>query len=338
MMPRNKIFILSNYRALDFLKGTYGDKVEEYITLPDYSFQHTVFTAKSVSVNRFMMYLPLYLKEFADEHIKFQKISSEHNFDLIITDTRFGIYSSRTPSYLLCHHIKIPLSGFLKSSEMITEFAFYAFRSKFKKLLIPDFEEDSLAGEYTHNFKYLRKEDIEYLGILSMIEKAKVKEDIDYFFSVSGPEPQRTVFEKIVLDEVKSLKDKKIVIGLGKPEKRTVKKVGNVIIYGFLDKDAQTEMMNRSKLIITRSGYTTLMDLAQLGKRALLIPTKGQPEQEYLAEYHLKQGNFYCKQLEHLNLSKDLEIASRFPGFKARHKTEESVRKFMELIEHETRS
>ncbi|MEM3374726.1 MAG: glycosyltransferase family protein [Candidatus Woesearchaeota archaeon] len=327
----HKVYILSNFRALEFLKNEFKEKAN-YIKLPDYSFQKKIFTEKNVSIAKFVMYLPLYIKEFRDEHKKFIKIHNQEKFDLIISDTRFGIYSNNIPSYLICHHIKVSLNGVLKSTEKITELTFYALKTKFKKILIPDFEKNSLAGEYTHNFNYLTKKDVKYLGILSMLRKKNLNEDIDYFFSISGPEPQRTVFQKVILSNIHKLKTKKIVIALGKPESNYYKKIKNIEIFGYLNREKQQEIMNRSKLIITRSGYTTLMDLAELGKKALLVPTKGQPEQEYLAKYHLKQGNFYYKDLDDLKLEKDLAIAEKFPGFKTTKKTKDSIKAFFNEI------
>ncbi|MBT3465373.1 hypothetical protein HOD20_02540 [archaeon] len=327
-----KVYIISNYRAMDFLKDEFKNTVEKYFILPDYSFSKKVFGKKKVSVEKFLMYLPMYLNEFRNEHKKFKKIQKKYTFDIIISDARPGIYDSEVPSYLINHHIKIPLQGFLKSSKYITEFAFFALKNKYKKILIPDFETNSLAGEYTHDFNYLNEEDYEYLGLISMINKKQnKKKDIDYFFSISGPEPQRTVFEKKIMTNIKKIQGK-IVITLGKPEKYFKKKEGNVEIYSFLDKKKQSEMMSRAKLVITRSGYTTLMDLAQIGQKALLIPTKGQPEQEYLAKYHLKQGNYYFSELDDLNIPKDLEIAERFLGYKTKKKTKDATKKFMDII------
>ncbi|MEM4397570.1 MAG: glycosyltransferase family protein [Candidatus Woesearchaeota archaeon] len=330
----HEVFILSNYRALDFLKNEFKEKAV-YFKLPDYSFQKKIFTEKKVSMANFIMYLPLYIKEFRDEHKNFLKIHREYKFDKIISDSRFGIYCEK-PSYLISHHIKISLNGFLKNTDKITEFVFYALKNKFRKILIPDFEKNSLAGDYTHNFNYLRKKDYSYIGLLSMLKKENINQDIDYFFSISGPEPQRTVFEKFILKNIKKIKKKKVIITLGKPESSIYKKISSnkseIEIFGFLDREKQENIMNRAKLIITRSGYTTIMDLAELEKKALLIPTKGQPEQEYLAKYHLKEGNFYYKDLENLNLEKDLEIAEKFSGFIAKKKTKDSVKNFLKEI------
>ena len=90
--------------------------------------------------------------------------------------------------------------------------------------------------------------------------------------------------------------------------------------------------MNRSELLITRSGYTTLTELAELGKKALFIPTKGQPEQEYLGKYHLKNKNYYSVVQDKLDLKKDLEIAKNYPGYSAKHSTEKSVENFKKII------
>jgi uncharacterized protein (TIGR00661 family) len=306
--------------------------VKEYFVLPDYSLQNRIFTEKNVSINKFVLFLPLYIKEVYNEHRSFLEIHKKYQFDIVISDTRYGIYDKNTPSYLICHHIKMKGEGIFRFGDRLTEFALYIMRKKYRKILIPDFETNSVSGEYTNNFRFLKKEDIEYLGILSMVEKLKVKEDIDYFFSISGPEPQRTVFENIVLPNLGKIKGKKVVVALGQPENKSIKKVGNATVYGFFDRKEQEKMMNRSKLVITRSGYTTVMELVELEKKALFVPTKGQPEQEYLAVYHKEIGNYhYCSQ-DTMQIPEDLEKAMGFPGLKAQYKTSESVKRFVKIV------
>ena len=90
--------------------------------------------------------------------------------------------------------------------------------------------------------------------------------------------------------------------------------------------------MNRSRLMITRPGYTTIMELAVLGKKALLIPTPGQTEQVYLASYHSKKGNFYSVSQEKLNLARDVEEAKRYPGIRVRFIPGKAEQKFMEIV------
>ncbi|MEK6916593.1 MAG: glycosyltransferase family protein [Nanoarchaeota archaeon] len=327
----HEVYILSDYRALSFLKNEFKKKIKKYFQLKDYSLQNRLFTNKKLSLNKFLIYFPVYLNEIRKEHVKFVEIQKKYKFERIVSDLRLGIYDTAIPSYLITHLIRVPLKN-IKLTSDVTERAFYILKSKFKKILIPDFEEESLSGDLAHNFRFFRKEDYVYLGILSMTKKKQSKKKIDYFFSISGLEPVRTIFEKKIFSSLDKIKNKKIVIALGKPESKLVKKTSNLEIYGFLDKDKQSKMMNRAELVITMSGYTTLMDLAELEKKALLIPTKGQPEQEYLAKYHFEQGNFYYKAQDKINIPEDLDKAMEFSGYKTSRKTKSSLKKFMKII------
>ena len=153
-------------------------------------------------------------------------------------------------------------------------------------------------------------------------------EDVDVFISISGPEPSRTQFEKIVLDQVSSLKDGRIVVTLGQPEVKEVRKLGeNITVYGYLDRKGQAEMMNRAKLVVCRSGYTTVMELAELAKKALMIPTPGQTEQEYLGRYYAERGYYHCVSQYELNLAKDIEKARALSGARCASRTQDNVEK-----------
>ncbi|MFH1591436.1 MAG: glycosyltransferase family protein [archaeon] len=327
----HEVSIISNFRSLAFLKNELGNKIKRYFRLHDYSFASKLFSNKKVSMQKFILNLPLFLKEYKTEHDSFIRMQKRYKFECIITDTRFGIFDRKTPSYLLSHHIRNKIKGLARVSEMLSEIPYFALMSRFRKILIPDFRKGDIAGSYTHGFKFLSKDDVSYLGVLSMIQKRKVKEDIDYFFTVSGPEPQRTVFEKKVLACLPKLEGKRVVVTLGKPEvKKTIRK-GHTTIFSFLDNKKQEEMMNRAKLVVTRSGYTTVMELAELGKKALLIPTKGQEEQEYLAKYHHERGNYLSVDLDDLNLPDDLETAAQYPGIQTKKKTKDSVKRFLDV-------
>ena len=90
--------------------------------------------------------------------------------------------------------------------------------------------------------------------------------------------------------------------------------------------------MNRARLIVSRSGYTTMMELAELGKRALLIPTPGQTEQEYLADLHYRAGHYYAVQQSKLELVRDVTRAQTYPGYQPAHRTAVSIERFMEIV------
>src|SRR5690242_9819096 len=125
-----------------------------------------------------------------------------------------------------------------------------------------------------------------YIGPLSTAQPMDVAQDVDVFFSVSGIEPQRGLLEDLVLEALPKLSGR-IVVTLGKPGNDDgVREIDGAIVYDYLNRERQAEMLNRAKLVMTRSGYTTLMELAALGRKALFVATPGQSEQEYLARFH----------------------------------------------------
>jgi hypothetical protein len=58
------------------------------------------------------------------------------------------------------------------------------------------------------------------------------------------------------------------------------------------------------------------MDLAVLGSTVFFIPTPGQTEQIYLAEFYYNYGKAYFKNQENLNLKYNIEKALVYSGFK----------------------
>ena len=124
-----------------------------------------------------------------------------------------------------------------------------------------------------------------------------------------------------------------IVVTLGKPELKEFKTDKNIQIYSFLGPEKQGEFFNRAKVVVARSGYTTIMDLAELGKKkVLLIPTPGQTEQEYLADYYEKEGYLHHVHQSNIHLEKDIAKAYSFIGLPCPWKTEKSVKRFMKII------
>ena len=133
------------------------------------------------------------------------------------------------------------------------------------------------------------------------------------------------------MNQIKHLKGKIVVTG-GKLDLNKKDIQNNLKTYSFLNTAQQEKIMNRSKFLIIRAGYTTLMEIVELDKKAILIPSPGQTEQEYLADYSKKNKYFYSVNQNKINLKEDIEKSKRFNGFKSSWKTKESVKKFMELI------
>jgi UDP-N-acetylglucosamine:LPS N-acetylglucosamine transferase len=131
---------------------------------------------------------------------------------------------------------------------------------------------------------------------------------------ISGPEPQRSIFEKMLVSQLKE-SGLKAILALGKPELgKEVITQGNIDIYPHMNTEEMQQAILSSKLIIGRPGYSSIMDLAVLGKPAILVPTPGQTEQEYLADYHMSKRHFYSVSQHEFDLTRLLRLARNYPG------------------------
>ena len=314
-------------RSLESLKKEFKKECL-YLDIPDYS---SPYSKRNFFIPKLIAYFPFYINEIIEEHKRIKELIYKDEYERIISDSRFGIYNKEIPSYFISHQLRFMVPGRIKPFERATEGFNYSFKNNFCKFLVPDDEENCLSGDLSHNLNYFGKDKVEYLGIISDLKKRDVKEDIDYFISVSGPEPQRTVLEKEVLTQASFLKGK-VVISLGKPEDDKEVVNNHLHIFGFLERKRQEEIMNRAKLVVTRPGYTTIMELTVLGKKALFIPTPGQTEQVYLASYHKKKGNFYSVEQDKLNLRRDVEKAKEYKGITYTAPEENGVDKFMRIV------
>jgi uncharacterized protein (TIGR00661 family) len=154
--------------------------------------------------------------------------------------------------------------------------------NKYKECWVPDAEgTPNLSGKLGHIENTNLK--IKYLGVLSRLNYKKLKKQYDVMVLLSGPEPQRTMLEEKLLSEFKEY-PKKVVFVKGKVEaEQKMEQIGNVTVYNYMQATQLEKTINQSEMVLSRSGYTTVMDLAKLKKKAFFIPTPGQFEQEYLA-------------------------------------------------------
>jgi len=317
--------------GMRLLKAELGDSCEYYpyrdIPKPFSRFPPMFYIRMSLS-------MPLVWARFKLEHRLTERLVRERGFDRVVSDSRFGVWSSAVPSYCILHSLRQIIPGRPRALERLVEWGQRGLTRGFAKVLIPDAEADGgLSGDLGHYPELDWGEGrLQYLGPGGGVGHMDLPEDIDYFFSVSGIEPQRSLLEKRVLAALPHLKGR-IVVTLGKPEAAGEKyEQHGAEIHGYLDRRAQAEMINRARVTVTRSGYTTLMELAELGKRALFVPTPGQSEQEYLARYHHAKGHVYSTTQRRLDLEKDLPKAEATSGI-PQLSTAGSVRRFLEIID-----
>ena len=144
---------------------------------------------------------------------------------------------------------------------------------------------------------------------------------------------EKTTLVSELINNAKFLNGKKVFL-LGNPSEDKIiqDKEHNMIIYSYVSGKQRLELMNRAKFVISRSGYTTIMDLAELNKKALLIPTPGMSEQAYLGKLHKQKGTFYSVRQNEIDLIRDIKIAKEYTGIQTREKTAESINNFLNII------
>jgi uncharacterized protein (TIGR00661 family) len=232
-----------------------------------------------------------------------KKWVSEYNLDGIISDNRLGVRSKKIPSVFITHQLRV-MSG---NTTWISSKMHNFYINKFNQCWVPDVDAiPNLTGDLGH--LGVKNENIKYIGPLSRLEKKVVEKKYDLMVILSGPEPQRTFLEEKLLEELQEFAGKIIFIK-GILQSQQIKEVQNQFtFYNYMTSSELEMAFNESELVISRSGYTTVMDLAKLEKKAFFIPTPGQYEQEYLAKKYKKEGLVpYCKQ-DKFKLKKLLEI------------------------------
>lgn len=327
----HQVTIASSGRTLELLKREVPEC--EFLTLEDYP---PPYTRSRWFILKFALYIPAMLAAIHREHVRARQIIRDGGFDLVLSDNRFGVCAPEVPCFFISHQLRFAAPWFLWPFELGAELFNRIHHRKFQRVIVPDVAdpEANLSGKLSHRLIAPKRERYFYAGVLSSTRRMEIDQDVDLFVSISGPEPQRTMLEGTIRDQLPRLAEYgRVVVALGKPEVTEVENpAGNVEVHGFLDRARQQEMLNRAKLIISRSGYTTVMELAELGRKALLIPTPGQTEQVYLSEYYEKSGQFHSVSQYELDLPRDLEVAMTYPGAAGEHDTERNLDRLFEEV------
>ncbi len=231
------------------------------------------------------------------DHALLKAVLREEKFDRVISDNRFGLYSKRVESIYITHQLHIVLPRGWKWLESLAAHIHARIYTRFNKVWVPDYEEmtESLAGVLSHPQK--TNEKIEYIGPLSRFSstpQTSQGKTYEVVAVLSGLEPQRTLLEKELLARYQDTRQKVLIVQglINRPNTRI--KRGNITIVPRMEDQELCEALLGAEHIIARSGYSTIMDLEALSalKRAELIPTPGQSEQEYLADWIAQKAVF----------------------------------------------
>lgn len=230
--------------------------------------------------------VPNFLLSIKKEYKLTQSLLNKYDIDIIISDNRYGVRSEKCKSYIITHQTSPKISSWCPHwFEKILSKRLCKYINKFDECLIPDKEPapNGLSGILSDT-QYVTTS-IRYIGYLSRLSLAKgecMTNNVKWLAIVSGPEPQRTLLEKSISNFFKQ-KDGRRVIIQGLANKHESNTIDGIEYISHCSPTELKSLIKNADNIICRSGYSTLMDLLTLNKKALLIPTPGQAEQEYLA-------------------------------------------------------
>ena len=313
----NAILAADN-RPLDFLKQYYPNntilKLEGYS--PTYPINGSMAWALIKSA-------PSMIKKTKKAKIDLNKIINEYNIDAIISDNRYELSSKLIPSVFITHQLNIQTSGLQTLAKPIIDLKLNSYIDNFDEVWIPDnSEKDNLSGILSKSQKFSNKSF--HIGLLSRFSSLRGitnKNSIDLMIILSGPEPQRTILEEKLIKQASKTKLKTVVL-LGKPEESESKELDNIMLIPHADDINFASLLASAKYVICRPGYSTLMDLAILGTKAILIPTPGQTEQEYLASKLKKDKIAFSQNQKEFNLLKAIQSQDEYRGFSQKNESD----------------
>jgi UDP:flavonoid glycosyltransferase YjiC (YdhE family) len=305
---RHKVIIAADGRALDFLRAYFPEL--EFIRMPGF---RVAYPQGNNMTMKMILKSPAIFYHIYKEHRNLKKIIRDCRADVVISDNRFGLWSKQIYSVYLTHQVMIKAPEGIKWLEPKLYRLHGWFIKHYDECWIPDIPgEENLSGDLGHSYPV--PQNGSFIGILSRFENmeeqaGKADRDLapDLLIMLSGPEPQRSILESMVLKELIQHDGLKTVILQGLPGKIQEQTPNpGLSIFNHLPDPEMRRLIRKSKVIICRPGYSTIMDLAMLGRTAVLVPTPGQTEQEYLARYLSGRGLFHSMEQEGFNLGEAL--------------------------------
>lgn len=297
-----EVIIAANTTSKSLLQQEFKEIV--FIDTPDFEIKYS--KSKYWFVLILLLQVPKIIRSIIKEHSWLKKTVADYHINLIISDNRYGLFHATVPAVFITHQLAIKTGNFL-TDWMVKKINYY-FINRYKYCWVPDFEgTTNLAGDLSHPEK--RPPNVVYLGALSRFEKkAEVEKGISLLIICTGPEPQRTIFEKLLLSQLSVYKGSVVFVrGIPGAAEALINKQSNIKITNHLSASELNTAIQQADIVISRTGYTTVMDLVKLQQKAILIPTPGQTEQEYLAKHLMEQQLFYCMPQHEFDLTEALK-------------------------------
>ncbi|MEN9340284.1 MAG: hypothetical protein RIQ62_1596 [Bacteroidota bacterium] len=283
------------------------------IQLPDYQIRYSR-TKKGLPLVM-LLQIPKILQVISQEHKRLNQIVKAENLDLIISDNRYGLYHDRVRCIFLTHQlqIQVPQSLWLQK---IVNVCNHRLLQRFHRIWVPDVKAQGISGRLSDAPSLGH---VDFIGLLSRMEyRPQAETRYECLVVLSGPEPQRTLLEEMVLASLQKTKIKTLIVR-GLPENTNRRMVSPwVEIVDYLGATELQDAISQSTILVSRSGYSSVMDWVKIRRHAVLIPTPGQTEQEYLGKHLTQKKWFLSVTQDEFELTDALEqyqktIFSSFP-------------------------
>jgi len=264
------------------------------------------------TIVRIILQTPKILIKINNENTWLNIFLKSQRVHCIISDNRFGLHAPGIHSVFMTHQLYIK-TGLGRLTNRLVQWLNYRRIQRFSTCWVPDQKKPTtLAGELSNPGK-LPDIPVQYIGGLSRFSACKAeKYSINLLIILSGPEPQRTIFENLLLPSLKQQPGKTVLVRALPEESAGAREEGGLTIYNHAPGSLLNQLICDSEFVISRSGYTTVMDLLKLGKKSILVPTPGQAEQEYLATHLFTQQLAFTVPQNQFSLSNALEAAKTF--------------------------
>jgi uncharacterized protein (TIGR00661 family) len=302
MIPVIEHFLSDGYHVILGGSGKSGELLQKTFPQLEFHVLHTPVIRYSEKgfwlVPSLLWQLPKMVYSVFHEHVQLKKLVTSCHIDMVVSDNRYGLFTDKAYTIFITHQVSPILPRILKWAEYPLYLLIRRLIHRFDTCWIPDYAdpEKNLSGKLSHRFKLPRN--AIFIGILSRFHKNTFQQikhahgRYDLVVVLSGPEPQLRIINETVLRQISSLAVRKLVItGMCDLEK-SIEQDENLTLAAHLPPADFGQALLQAKIIVCRAGYSGIMDLVALRKPALLVPTPGQTEQQYLAEY-LSEKNLF---------------------------------------------
>ncbi len=303
-----EVLIATSGDALQLLQMEFPSVT--HFPLPSYSPR---YSSGNNMAWKILAQLPKFARVTHDEHEMVQEIVKSHDVDIVVSDNRYGCWSLSAKSIFITHQSRLLMPSGFRWAGPIVNFLLQRYIRKYDEVWVPDEPDSGLTLPFISSNIHNQK----FIGWLSRLEpRAGLEKKYDLIALVSGPEPQRTIFEKVLTDQLTAIGLPSLLVA-GEPGKSYRRQQGNLQVVNHLSSEELTAALLSSEVVISRSGYSTVMDLIALGKKAIFVPTPQQPEQLYLAQYLHEHQIAPAMDQGHVDLSKALQSIASFKSLSA---------------------